>query len=74
MVFRASWPDQKVIRSTLSQIVADMPEGIERTALILVGRVLNADGFEESCLYTTDYDRRYRPQSADSPFSGVKSE
>lgn len=74
VVFRASWPDQKVIRSTLSQIVADMPEGIERTALILVGRVLNADGFEESCLYTTDYDRRYRPQSADSPFSGVKSE
>ena len=53
----------------LGRIERDMPEGIERTALILVGPALNAEGFEESCLYASDYDRRFRPQSADSPFA-----
>jgi precorrin-4/cobalt-precorrin-4 C11-methyltransferase len=37
---------------------------VERTALILVGRALAAEGFTESRLYSTDYDRRFRPQSA----------
>jgi precorrin-4/cobalt-precorrin-4 C11-methyltransferase len=46
-----------------------MPEGIERTALILVGHALAAEGFAESRLYAPDYDRRYRPQSADSPWA-----
>ena len=36
-------------------------------ALILVGPALNAEGFEEAPL--SDYDRRFRPQSADSPFA-----
>ena len=71
VIFRASWPDQKIIRSTLDRISSDMPEGIERTALILVGHVLSAQGFDESCLYAPDYDRRYRPQSAQSPFSSL---
>ena len=69
VIFRASWPDQKIIRSDLGRIEGDMPEGIERTALILVGPALNAEGFEESCLYASDYDRRFRPQSADSSFA-----
>ena len=34
---------------------------MERTALILVGRALAAEGFDESRLYAGDYDRRYRP-------------
>ena len=37
--------------------------------LILVGPALGGEGFDESCLYATDYDRRYRPQTADSPWS-----
>ncbi|MEL6533515.1 MAG: precorrin-4 C(11)-methyltransferase, partial [Pseudomonadota bacterium] len=41
---------------------------IARTALILVGPALEAEGFAESCLYAPDYDRRYRPQSAESPW------
>ena len=69
VVFRASWPDQQIIRSDLANIERDMPQGIERTALILVGRTLRAEGFEESCLYASDYDRRFRPQSSDSPFA-----
>ena len=64
VVYRASWPDQKIIRATLGTLKASMQSGIERTALILVGPALAADGFDESCLYATDYNRRFRPQSA----------
>ena len=69
VVYRASWPDETIIRGTLSDIQTRMGEGIERTALILVGPALSAEGFAESCLYSADYDRRYRPQSAESPWS-----
>jgi precorrin-4/cobalt-precorrin-4 C11-methyltransferase len=69
VVWRASWPDERIVRATLSTIEAQMPEGIERTALILVGPALAAEGFAESRLYAPDYDRRYRPQSADSPWA-----
>ncbi|MDO5648577.1 precorrin-4 C(11)-methyltransferase [Paracoccus sp. (in: a-proteobacteria)] len=60
VVWRASWPDQRVIRSTLAQVERDAA-GIDRTALILVGRALAGDGFDDSRLYAADYDRRYRP-------------
>ncbi len=69
VVYRASWPDQQIIRTTLSNMLTDVPEHVTRTALILVGPALAGEGFEESCLYATDYDRRYRPQTADSPWS-----
>ncbi len=69
VVWRASWPDQRVLRGTLGDIEARMEDGITRTALIVVGRALAAQGFAESCLYAAGYDRRYRPQSADSPWS-----
>ena len=62
IVYRASWPDERVIRGTLGTIVrlfAAAP--IERTAVILVGRVLGAHGFRESALYDADYQRRFRP-------------
>lgn len=70
VVYRASWPDQQIIRATLADIQARLGEGITRTALILVGPALAGEGFNESCLYAADYDRRYRPQSAGSPWSG----
>ncbi|MFN3847472.1 MAG: precorrin-4 C(11)-methyltransferase [Paracoccaceae bacterium] len=60
VVFRASWPDQRVIRATLATLDTAMGEG-ERTALILVGHALGAEDFDESRLYAGDYDRRYRP-------------
>ena len=46
-------------------------DGINRTALILVGPALQGETGVRSALYSTDYDRRYRPQSAESPFSGL---
>lgn len=69
VVYRASWPDQQVIRTTLATLKNDVTENITRTALILVGPALAGEGFEESCLYATEYDRRYRPRTADSPWS-----
>ncbi len=68
VVWRASWPDQRVIRATLATIEAAVAGSMERTALILVGRTLAQDGFDESALYAPDYDRRFRPQSADSVY------
>ncbi|MFL9946656.1 precorrin-4 C(11)-methyltransferase [Paraburkholderia agricolaris] len=52
VVYRASWPDEEKIVGTLDDIVGKVQTtSIERTALILVGRVLAADGFTESTLY-----------------------
>ncbi|HEV2552308.1 MAG TPA: precorrin-4 C(11)-methyltransferase [Bosea sp. (in: a-proteobacteria)] len=62
IVFRASWPDERVLRGTLSTIATQVREsGLERTALILVGPALAAADFGESALYSTGYDRRFRP-------------
>ncbi|WP_230481951.1 precorrin-4 C(11)-methyltransferase [Sphingomonas sp. Leaf21] len=61
IVWRASWPEQRIVRATLSTIEEAAADGPERTALILVGRVLSQSDFAESRLYAEGYDRRYRP-------------
>jgi precorrin-4/cobalt-precorrin-4 C11-methyltransferase len=61
VVWRASWPDERIVRATLGSVDAALGEKLERTAIILVGRTLGADDFVESRLYAADYDRRYRP-------------
>jgi precorrin-4/cobalt-precorrin-4 C11-methyltransferase len=61
VVYRASWPDEQVIRGTLQTIAKKTEEaGPERTALILVGEALGRDDFRESALYSVDYRRRFR--------------
>ncbi|WP_375230681.1 precorrin-4 C(11)-methyltransferase [Roseobacter sp. S98] len=72
VVFRATWPDERIIRATLATIEAEMDPSVTRTALIFVGPSVSGEGFTESCLYAADYDRRYRPQTADSPWSEWK--
>ncbi|MDL4862994.1 SAM-dependent methyltransferase, partial [Halomonas elongata] len=69
IVWRASWPDQKVIRGRLESIAARLDPAMNRTALILVGPALESEDFDDSRLYAIGYDRRFRPQSADSPFA-----
>ncbi|EWS56342.1 MULTISPECIES: precorrin-4 C(11)-methyltransferase [unclassified Methylibium] len=64
VVYRASWPDEQIVRGTLATIEAAMGNGVERTALILVGPALAAEGFAESRLYASDYERRFRPTTA----------
>jgi precorrin-4/cobalt-precorrin-4 C11-methyltransferase len=68
VVWRATWPDQKVIRGTLSTIQGLVGPEVDRTALILVGRALGQVGFDESRLYADDYDRRYRPRGTEPRF------
>lgn len=61
VVMRASWPDERVLRGTLENIRALLSvEPMERTALVFVGRALGAADFDESALYSPDYQRRFR--------------
>jgi precorrin-4/cobalt-precorrin-4 C11-methyltransferase len=68
VVWRASWPDQRVVCARLSTIETAIGEGIDRTALILVGHNLGAEDFGHSRLYAADYDRRYRPLGTEPRF------
>lgn len=61
VVYRASWPDERVVWGTIGTIEASVAETpMERTALILVGPVLAARDFRKSALYDIDYQRRFR--------------
>jgi precorrin-4/cobalt-precorrin-4 C11-methyltransferase len=61
VVYRASWPDQRIVTGTLDMIVDKVArDPMERTALILVGRALAAEDFRDSALYDADYQRRFR--------------
>jgi len=61
VVYRASWPDQRIVRATLGTIAAEVGKApMERTALILVGKVLGAGDFRDSALYDAAYQRRFR--------------
>ncbi|HGL5381927.1 MULTISPECIES: precorrin-4 C(11)-methyltransferase [Burkholderia cepacia complex] len=52
VIYRASWPDEERVTGTLADIVGKVQgTQIERTALILIGRVLDAEGFADSTLY-----------------------
>ena len=64
IVWRASWPEQRIIRGVLGTLKTSVGPELERTAIILVGRTLDATDFDESRLYAVDYDRRYRPVGA----------
>ena len=62
VVYRASWPEEKIVLAPLGELVEKVAAAgaIERTALILVGRALGAEDFRESALYDASYQRRYR--------------
>ncbi|MBK1786929.1 precorrin-4 C(11)-methyltransferase [Prauserella cavernicola] len=58
VVARASQEDEQVLRGTLGDIVAQVREaGITRAAMIFVGKVLAAESFPDSFLYSTDRPR-----------------
>lgn len=60
VAFRVGWPDQSITRATLATLDPALGQG-QRTALILIGPALAAQGFDDSRLYAGDYDRRFRP-------------
>jgi precorrin-4/cobalt-precorrin-4 C11-methyltransferase len=62
VVYRASWPDQRIIRGTLADIRSKVRAAkVTRTALILVGRVLAEAGFADSRLYDPSHRHLLRP-------------
>ena len=71
VVWRASWPDQRIVRATLGSLQTAVGAEMERTALILVGQTLAPGDFGESRLYAGDYDRRYRPLGTHPRFPGT---
>lgn len=58
VVARASWPDELVLRGTLGEIAGLVRDaGVARTATILVGPALAAEGFRDSHLYSHARER-----------------
>ena len=57
----ASWPQEQVLKCTLGELAAQMHEAeISRTAVIVVGDVLAAEGFTDSYLYSAERRRGSR--------------
>ncbi len=60
IVQKASWPEQKIFRGTITTIAAIVSEaGIDRTAMIVVGRCLDSD-YALSRLYAPEFGHMYR--------------
>jgi precorrin-4/cobalt-precorrin-4 C11-methyltransferase len=60
VVYHVSWPDQKIIRSTLADIAGKMAkEKISKTAMIIVGRELARD-IPASRLYDASFSHGHR--------------
>ena len=68
VVWRVTWPDERIVRATLGTLQTAVGAEMERTALILVGRTIAPADFAESRLYAGDYDRRYRPVGTEPRF------
>lgn len=63
IVQRASWPEQKIVRATLSTIVkAIADKNIDRTAMIVVSKCLDTD-YELSRLYAPEFSHMFREAS-----------
>jgi precorrin-4/cobalt-precorrin-4 C11-methyltransferase len=57
----ASWPTETVIKCTLGELAERIhADGVTRTAVIVVGNVLAAEGFTDSYLYSADRRRGSR--------------
>lgn len=60
IVYKATWPDQKVIRCTVGTLAESAArEGISKTALILVGDFLG-EHYERSLLYHPQFTTEFR--------------
>jgi precorrin-4/cobalt-precorrin-4 C11-methyltransferase len=63
VVYRASWPDEVILRGTLERLPSMLAEaGIKRQALILVGDFLDCE-YKRSRLYDGDFSHGYRETS-----------
>lgn len=64
VVAQASQPEEQILRGTLSDIAEQVQHaGIKRAAMVFVGRVLAAEKFPDSFLYSKRRDRSTQPES-----------
>lgn len=60
VVYKATWDDEKIINTTVDDLPVDMEkEGINKTALIIVGNVLG-NTYERSKLYDPHFTTEFR--------------
>jgi len=60
VVYKASWPEQKILRATLDTISETVKShGIKKTALVAVGQFLGSD-YELSKLYDKTFSHEFR--------------
>jgi precorrin-4/cobalt-precorrin-4 C11-methyltransferase len=60
VIYKATWPDQKIITGTLNDIAMKVKEaGITKFAQILVGDFIEGD-FERSQLYHPEFSHGFR--------------
>ena len=60
-VYRASWKDEKVITGTLGDIVKKVrDEKIARTAIVIIGDIVNPKSYEYSKLYDKTFSHGFR--------------
>lgn len=65
VVKKASWSDEERIRGTLKDIGQKVRNsGIKKTAIIIVGRVLEPGEITPSKLYDKDFHHEYRPKKS----------
>ena len=61
VVYRASWPDQKIITGTLDDIAKKVrDQKITKTAIVIVGDVVKPTSYEYSKLYDKTFSHGYR--------------
>jgi precorrin-4/cobalt-precorrin-4 C11-methyltransferase len=61
VVYRATWEDEKIIVGTLGDIVEKVREAkITKTAIIIVGNVINPSSYEFSKVYDKKFTHGYR--------------
>lgn len=61
VVYKASWTDQKIIKSTLEDITKKViEEKITRTAIVIIGDVVDPQSYEYSKLYDKKFSHGYR--------------
>lgn len=61
VVYRASWEDEKIIKGTLQDIIKKVrDEKIVRTAIIIIGDIINPRSYEYSRLYDKTFTHGYR--------------
>ncbi len=71
LVYRVSWPDERIIRSTVAELAQKCTEaGIGRQALILVGEALRQQD-TSSLLYDKSFSHGYRNSLAAEQFDGA---